>query len=128
MKPVVDENVIGEPVFWDEIAEDESVFGLKVFLNEFFFAIWMKVCLTNTTQNIDPHQNKPQQHKVFRCSGLMTFWKVKKGDNGVGPKNGENSTCCKPGHLSEGGPKTAKIQCGVKQDISKITFFTRQHS
>ena len=27
----------------------------------------------------------------------------------------------KPGHLQEGGPKMAKIQYGVKPDISKIT-------
>ena len=48
--------------------------------------------------------------RVFRgfrgclgCLGLMTFWKVKKGDQG-------------------GGPKKAKIQYGAKPDIFKITW------
>ena len=45
----------------------------------------------------------------FRCSGLMTFWKVKKGDQG-------------------GAPKMAKIQYGVKLDIFKITRIQVQKS
>ena len=41
---------------------------------------------------------------VFWCSTLMTFWKVKRVTR-------------------EGGQKMAKIQCGVKPDIFKITEF-----
>ena len=40
MKPVLDENVIGRNHFW-----------MKVFLDEFFFAIWMNMYLTNSIRS-----------------------------------------------------------------------------
>ena len=84
---VWDESVIGWNRFWmkvswmklsslvDEMVLDESVFGwkcfwMKVFLDEFFFAIWMKVYLTSghTTSTREPHHkhttSTPQAHQA----------------------------------------------------------------
>ena len=44
---------------------------------------------------------------------FITFWKVKRVTR-EGAKNGQNSEWGKTGHLSEGGPKMAKILGGVK--------------
>ena len=53
--------------------------------------------------------------EVFRCSGLLTFWKVKRVTReGGGPKMTKIQCGDKTGHLLEGGPKMAKILGGVK--------------